>query len=381
MSDADENHLPGSSAAFGSTYETPCREHNSHRGSTDPRMILKLSIVVPVRNEARDVGATLTMLLDQDYPRDAFEILVIDGMSTDATRQVVQSFIDCGAPVRLLSNPRLWSSAARNIGAAEARGDVVLIIDGHCELPDRRHFHAVAAAFERSRADVIGRPQPLTVSNASSLQVAIALARASKLGHHPDSYIYSEQDRFVPAQSVGAAYRREVFDRVGAFDERFDACEDVDFNFRVDQLGLSCFLSAESKVYYAPRSSLLGLFRQLSRYGRGRVRLARKHSGMMTWKSLAPAGFIAVLIVGLAVGCFHSWGWWAAGFVAAAYVLLVLLESTRILWRHRDIKLAWWLPWVFATIHLSAGVGIWTETLFGPRMTQAKKWSPDNAVQ
>jgi succinoglycan biosynthesis protein ExoA len=342
-------------------------------GEVQPSLVPFLSILVPARNEQSHIRQTLEMLLAQDYPSTAYEILVIDGQSTDRTRPIVQEFIDCGAPVRLLENPRIWSSAARNIGAQAARGDLLLVIDGHCELPNRQHFCHVTDAFQRSGADVIGRPQPLTVANASPLQRAIALARASYLGHHPDSFIYSSVDRYVPAQSVGAAYRRSVFDRVGYFDERFDACEDVDFNYRVDSLGLICYLSAQAAVYYFPRRNLSGLFWQLARYGRGRVRLARKHLATCSWKSLAPAVFVAMLLICLLAAAVSSWGRWALASLVGSYLTVILLASLWISLRERAGRAGWWLPAVFATIHISAGVGILQEWLFGRRNMAAEQ--------
>ena len=86
----------------------------------------------------------------------------------------------------------------------------------------------------------------------------------------------ADGEGFVPPQSVAIAYRREVFDRIGLFDERFDACEDVEFNQRADEAGLTCFFTPRVAVHYHPRSTLSGLFRQMARYGRGRVRLARR---------------------------------------------------------------------------------------------------------
>src|SRR5437763_1581398 len=83
----------------------------------------------------------------------------------------------------------------------------------------------------------------------------------------------SSAERFVRPQSVAVAYRREVFDTVGFFDEQFDACEDVEFNERVARAGLSCFFSPHVQVQYHPRDTLGGLFRQMARYGRGRMRL------------------------------------------------------------------------------------------------------------
>ena len=247
---------------------------SDHKGESSLEFV---SIVVPVRNEQRYIKATLEMLLRQEYPEEGFEILVVDGRSDDATRDIVKRIARIHTNVRLVDNPRIWSSAGRNVGVEHARGDIILVIDGHCELESATHLRDLVDAFTRSGADIVGRPQPLRVANASKLQQAISEARASLLGHHPDSFIYTQVDRFVPAISVGAAYRRSVFDAIGFFDETFDACEDVDFNHRADQAELKCFFSSKVAVCYAPRSSLTGLFHQLARYGRGRIRLGRKH--------------------------------------------------------------------------------------------------------
>src|SRR5207244_2168104 len=102
------------------------------------------------------------------------------------------------------------------------------------------------------------------VGGATLLQRAIATARASRLGHHPASYIYSNVEQFVPPQSVAIAYRREVFERVGWFDETFDACEDVEFNHRVAKAGLRCWLTPRVQVRYQPRGSLGELFVQMA---------------------------------------------------------------------------------------------------------------------
>ena len=116
------------------------------------------------------------------------------------------------------------------------------------------------------------------MEEASALQKAIAAARASWLGHHPDSFVYSSQEQFVPAKSVAVAYRRSVFDMVGLFDESFDTCEDVELNHRIDRAGLRCYFTPKIAIRYSPRLSLRALFLQMARYGRGRVRIAAQAS-------------------------------------------------------------------------------------------------------
>src|SRR5262249_37707900 len=157
------------------------------------------------------------------------------------TRAIAESLAADHPQVRVLDNPRRLSSAARNIGVRQARGELIVIVDGHCELEGRDYLRNLADAFRRGGADCLGRPQPMDVTGASALQEALAAARSSWLGPPPESFIYSNTERFVPAKSVAVAYRRAVFDRVGGFDERFDACEDVELNHRIDRAGLKCF--------------------------------------------------------------------------------------------------------------------------------------------
>jgi succinoglycan biosynthesis protein ExoA len=324
-----------------------------------------ISVIVPVRNEERCVRHTLDQLLSQNYPADCFEILVADGRSTDGTREAVLAVAAQWPNVTLLDNPRHWSSAGRNAAVRAARGDVLVLIDGHCELSNPNYFANLAAAFDGSGADCVGRPQPLDIADATPLQRAIASARSSPLGHNPDSFIYSSFEGFVKPQSVAVAYRREVFDRVGLFDESFDACEDVEFNHRVDKAGLRCFFTPRVGMRYHPRGSLAGLCRQMIRYGRGRVRLLRKHPETFGLGCFVPAAFVAGLVIGAAV----SWlsPWLAALYVGVAglYVLLVILTSLFLTVKARDLRLLPWLPLVFPAIHLGAGSGILLELLAG----------------
>jgi succinoglycan biosynthesis protein ExoA len=326
-----------------------------------------VSIVMPVLNEEAYLRGTLEMLLDQEYPRAAMEILVVDGGSMDGTREIARAYERRGEPVRLVHNLRRWSSAARNRGVSRARGEIILVIDGHCELPDRRNLANLVRAFEKSDADIVGRPQPLIVRGASPLQQAIAWARACWLGHHPDSYIYCEVDQFVPALSVGAAYRRSVFDRIGYFDESFDACEDVDFNYRADQAGLSCYLAWQARVHYHPRHTLGGLFRQLARYGRGRVRLSRKHPRTWSWKSMAPAAGLATWLALLLASPWSASALTLFAAANAAYALVLLGTTCGIAMQRGWSRPVAWLPAVFATIHFAAGFGELVEGLAGWR--------------
>src|SRR5262249_22641930 len=129
-----------------------------------------ITVIVPVRNEARFLARTIEQLVAQDYPGDRFEVLIVDGRSDDATRAIAAEMAAVHPHVRVLDNPRRLSSAARNIGVRQARGELIVIVDGHCELEGPRYLRDLADAFRRSGADCLGRPQPLDVTGASTLQ-------------------------------------------------------------------------------------------------------------------------------------------------------------------------------------------------------------------
>jgi succinoglycan biosynthesis protein ExoA len=323
-----------------------------------------------VRNEERHIRNTLDQLLHQDYDPDRYEILVADGGSTDRTRAVVLRCATGRANVRLLDNPGRWSSAGRNRAVCVARGGLLVVVDGHCEIDRVGYLRELAAAFARSGADCVGRPQPLDVTGATTLQRAVAAARSSRLGHHPDSFIYSSAEGFVPPQSVAVAYRREVFERLGLFDESFDACEDVEFNHRLDRAGLRCFFTPKVAARYVPRASLGGLFRQMVRYGRGRARLCRKHPETFSLRGFVPAAFVGGVVAGPLFALLSPWLAALYAGTLGLYAAVVLAVSLLLALRARRPALLPWLPLVFAAVHFGSGAGILLEWLSGRRRPQ-----------
>jgi succinoglycan biosynthesis protein ExoA len=337
-----------------------------------------ISVIVPVRNEQAFIESTLRQLLCQDYER--FEVIVADGESTDATPDIVRRLTCEYDNLELVPNPGRWSSAGRNAALRIARGDIVLVVDGHCDVSDPNHLSNLSDALERSGADCIGRPQPLDVRNATAVQRAIAIARSSRLGHHPSSCIYSSEESYVQPHSVAVAYRRSVFDAVGEFDSNFDACEDVEFNHRVAHAGLTCFFTPRVAVHYHPRSSISGLFRQMIRYGRGRVRLLRKHPETFSIACFLPALFLLGLVAGPLIA-WHS-PWLAATYASAVvvYAAVVVAISIGLSMQARDLRLLPWLPLVFGAIHLGAGFGVLREFVARGPSSALRKWRVQEQV-
>ncbi|HBG07892.1 MAG: glycosyltransferase [Geobacteraceae bacterium GWC2_58_44] len=327
-------------------------------------MVPFITVVMPVRNEARFIADTLGQLLAQEYPPDRYEILVADGMSDDGTQAIVQGIAGNNPQVRLLVNPKRFSSSGRNIGFRNGRGEYFLVVDGHCFIPDGQLFNTLVHCFLKSGAACLGRPQPLDPPGLSTFQVSVALARASRLGHGGDSLVYADFEGFASPVSNGAAYTAGVFDSVGYVDENFDAAEDVEFNYRIEQAGLLSYSSYKLTVRYYPRESICSLFRQMKRYGIGRRRFIGKHPNALTVNQLAPSVFTVGLVF-LPLVCYSLLTGRnlmlaaLAGFPYLLYATFVTIESIRVMvkegWRY-GIR----LPAIFLTIHTGLGVGFIT---------------------
>jgi glycosyltransferase involved in cell wall biosynthesis len=319
-----------------------------------------VSVIVPVRNEARSIEHTLRSLLTQDFPPDRFEVIVADGASDDPTVPIVRRLQGEFPNLKLVFNPGRFSSSGRNTAIRHATKDVAVVVDGHCHVPDRRYLRHLVGAFEDSGADCLGRPQPLDAADPTPFQQAVSAARASRLGHNPGSDIYSDRAKFVPPQNTAVAYTRTVFHHIGLFDQRFDACEDVEFNHRVHAAGLTCYFTPAVKIAYHPRGSWPALFYQLARYGMGRARLAFKHPGSLTLPALVPPLWVLwVVLGGLASLVVPYLGWVWLGSVAL--YLAVLSTAGLVLARGKPRGVGRRIPLVFVGIHAGFAWGFLKE--------------------
>jgi succinoglycan biosynthesis protein ExoA len=314
-----------------------------------------VSVVLPVLNEAGDLPRLLDQLRNQVPPPGGFEVLVVDGGSRDGTRELVLERAKSWPDLRLIDNPKRRSAPARNLGALAARGEIILYVDGHCSIPRPDYLSRLVTIFTSSGAACLCRPQPLTtMTDDNPWSRAIAIARHSPLGHHPDSDIYGTEPRMTQPQSAGAAYRREIFERVGGFDERFDACEDVEFNHRVDRAGFKAYVHPDLAVDYRPRGSLSAFFRQMVRYGRGRGRLGVRHP------ELIPIALVVASLLGLGTAFLlvRPGGLLGLGLFAGAILLWVLLCAME------GVRQGGWKDGVrvavaLGAVHLGLTLGFW----------------------
>jgi len=316
-----------------------------------------ITIVMPVRNESKFIQATLMELIEQDYPKNCYEIIVADGESSDTTREIVKKMARRHNNIRLLNNPGILPSSGRNVGFKNGRGDIFLVIDGHCLINNRLYLQTVVDCYLKSGADCLGRPQPFIIPVYPTVQKAIALARTSTLGHSSNSFIHSNEEGFVSPVSVGFSYKRKVFEQIGYLDETFDACEDVEFNYRVEKAGYKCFFSPKISIQYFPRPDLKGLFKQLMRYGVGRAKFLMKHPETINLDMFLPSLFMLGIVFGPFFSLVHPYFGYFYLTIIGIYLCIISCEATKL--GHKDgLQFVSKLLVAFPVIHLTLGLGL-----------------------
>jgi len=314
-----------------------------------------VSIVVPCRNEAARIERTVESLLSGDWPHDRLEVLVVDGMSDDGTRDVLQRLAARHPCVRVLDNPRRITPEALNLGIARSRGSVVLIAGAHAQYPSQ-FVSALVHRLLESEADAVGGACRTRPANDTPMARAIALGLSHPLGVGNALFRTGvTEPRWVDTVPFGC-YRREVFDRIGLFDVEMIRNQDDELNHRLIRSGGRILLVPDVTSEYYARDSLARLWRMYYQYGYFKPLGVRKVGGVVTVRQLVPGLFVLSLIICAMAASWSIWGVGALAAVLLAYVLAVGVCCLRAVRRHGP-RCAACLALVFPTLHVSYGLG------------------------
>jgi succinoglycan biosynthesis protein ExoA len=329
---------------------------------------MKISVVIPCRNERRHIGEFLDSLLMQILDPDwQVEILVADGLSDDGTREVLRQYSQTAPQVRMIDNPGQIVSTGLNAAISAATGEVIVRMDAHTVYA-RDYIRECVRALQTSGADNVGGPWVAEGRGLVGKAIAAAFRSPFCTGGGKAHDVNYEGE--VDTVYLGC-WVRSVFDRVGLFDPQLVRNQDDEFNFRLLRAGGRVWQSPRIKSTYTPRASIAGLFRQYMQYGFWKVAVIRKHRALASWRHVVPVLFISSILLSLAlIAVLAALGFstlamavgaalvtgltvYVLGCVAAALPFACSLD-----WRALLI-----LPGVFAVYHIAYGLGFLTGVL------------------
>jgi glycosyltransferase involved in cell wall biosynthesis len=311
------------------------------------------SVVLPIRNEAEFIEETIRGFLDNDYPADRFEVICVDGMSNDGTRELIQRMAEQDSRVRLVDNPKRITPVGMNLGITASQGEIVQIIGGHVTV-DRCFISECARAF-------VKHPETWTVGGTmetvgtSYMGRAIAAAMSSPIGVGPkNSRVLGRPEGFYDGVPFPAC-RRWVYDRIGMYDEQLVRHQDDEFLYRLRMAGGLQYLNPKVRSRYYSRPSLGKLARQYYQYGFWRIRTLQKHKRPARPRQIAPILFILCWIVLIAAGLLWRPALWALAGFAGLYVLGLAIGVKKAARTHGWA--AAMLPVACALMHFGYGIG------------------------
>lgn len=320
-----------------------------------------ISIVAACRNEARHIREFLDSILAQDFDRMTWEALIADGMSSDGTREILDEYSRRCPHIRVLTNHGRTTSTGLNTAIRASVGRIVMRFDAHTSYA-LDYCRRSVETLDRTGADNVGGPARTKVEGVRARAIAAAYHSRFSTGgarfHDPDF------EGFVDTVPYGC-WRREIFDRIGMFDESLVRNQDDEFNLRLLRAGGKIWQDPAIVSWYSPRATIRGLFHQYFQYGFWKVAVIRKHRVPGSWRHLVPAGFVlAWILLGLLWTIASITGPprlfdWSSGLLiacvcgyAAANIAASILSARTHGW---DTLIL--LPTAFAAFHFSYGLG------------------------
>ncbi len=312
----------------------------------------KVSITIPCLNEEKYISKCLDSIIGCDYPKDLLKVFVVDGMSSDNTRSIVSRYAADFPFIYLLNNKASVTPIALNAGIKAAQVDVYFILGAHAEIyPDFIQNSVEAFKIDERIGCTGGIIEQVNEDAASEI---IATAMSSPFGVGNAHFRTGTKEGFVDTVAFGA-YKKEVFEKVGYFDEELVRNQDDEFNFRVIKGGFKIYLSQKIRSKYYVRASYAKLYRQYFQYGYWKVFVNKKHGAVTSGRQLIPPLFVAGFILGVAGSLFSPEINLLWGAAMCLYVLSACLFAARMVGFNfrKIIKVAA----TFFILHFSYGSG------------------------
>lgn len=320
-----------------------------------------VSVVVPCFNEERYIEEVLVNLARQ-RAAGGFEIIVVDGMSTDGTRDAVRRFAEANpeASVRLVDNPARNIPAALNRGIEAARGRVIARMDAHA-VPSEHYLRDCLESLGRAGVAVVGMPCRIRPGAETPVALANAAAVSHPFGIGDAKYRTAGAGGPAPSRMVDTVpfgvFTKELWRELGGYDEGLLTNEDYDFNYRVRRRGGGVLLDTSGHCTYFARPTYGALARQYFRYGLWKARMVRLHPRSVRPRQLAAPAFVVSLALLGPASLWLAPARWLLAAGLGAYALLALASSVQLARRERAPGIVPLVPVSFLLIHLTWGVG------------------------
>ncbi len=323
--------------------------------SSDQIIKHQISVIIPCRNEEKYIAACLDSVLNNDYPHDYLEVLVIDGKSNDNTCKIVEKYTEKFNFIHLLINENNTVPFAMNLGINKSRGEYIIRLDAHSKIP-ANYFSQLIDWSIKLNADNVGACWITDVKNKNPKTNSIKAVLSNKFGIG-NSYFRTGIDEVKIVDTVPfGCYRKEVFSKIGLYDNRLTRDQDIELNKRLKRNGGKIFLIPNLSSTYFARETFRGIAKNNFQTGLWNILTVylTKRISSLSVRHFIPLIFLLSLILPLILIIWYP----IIGLVAAisflSYILVLMSVSIKI---NNNTTTWYYILYSFLVLHFSYGSG------------------------
>jgi len=319
--------------------------------------MLKISIVVVCYNEEKNIAECLESLVSQSYPKDSYEVIVVDGNSEDSTREIVARYVEKYDFIRLVVEPKRYTAMTRNRGLLSAKYDHLAYTDADCVVPED-WLSVMAEGFSKNKEidpSIVGiGGSNFAPPDSSSFTQAVQIALDTFIGSFGSvtGKSYPEPRYVTDLPTLNVLYEKKVLKKIGLFDESLrHEGEDADLNFRLRKAGFRLLYIPQSYVFHRYRATPRKWWKNMYRYGRARARLMIRDPTMVNVLYIAPILFV-LIIMATSLSLLSPFF-----LVPLVYFPVVLVMSLTACFKKKRARLTFQVMLVYLLTHFGYGLG------------------------
>ena len=314
-----------------------------------------VSVLLVTRNEQEYIKKALISLINQSYPKEYYEIIIIDGESTDNTLQIVNEFIETyktdSFDIRILNNPKHILAAGWNIGIKEAKGEYVVRIDAHAEADVDFIEKNIQTINKIEDAICVGGK--LTTKSLDGDDDIVSMVLSSPFGVGNSSFRVSDVACYADTAVYGL-YKKEIFNQVGYFNEQYVRNQDIELHSRIREAGGRFFFNPEIHCVYYSRNTVKKLIKQAWGNGKWNMVLLKNQASAVRLRHLIPFVFVLFLMVTTVLGFIWACFWLLELGVIILHIILGIIFGIK---KTKKISEIIKMPFLFMMLHVSYGMG------------------------